>query len=77
MDVNPIMLENMKKRIGASSTTPNKVITEVSLPQEGDTNETIGETTTNTDKPIVTSNVVSKIVEVAIEEKNMRDVDTK
>jgi hypothetical protein len=65
------MLENMKKRIGASSRTPNKVITEISLPQEGDISETISETTIDTDKPIVASNVVSKIVEVAIEEQGM------
>jgi hypothetical protein len=71
------MLENMKKRIGASSTTPNKVTIKVSLLQEGDTSETIGETTIDTDKPIATSNVVTKIVEVAIEEQNLRDVDTK
>jgi len=77
VDVNAIMLENMKKRIGASSTTLNKVIIKVSLFQEGHINETIGETTTDTDKPIVTSNVVTKIVEVAIEEQNLRDVDTK
>jgi len=73
MDVNAIMLENMKKRIEASSTTPNKVIIKVSLLQEGDTSET----TTNTNKPIATSNVVTKIVEVIIEEQNLKDVDTK
>jgi hypothetical protein len=53
----------------------NKVITEVSLPQERDTNETIGKTienigkpTTNANKPIVASNVMNKVVEVVVEE---------
>ncbi len=73
MDVNAIMLENMKKRIGASSTTPNKVIIKISLLQEGDTSET----TIDTNKPIARSNVVTKIVEVVIEEQNLKDVDTK
>jgi hypothetical protein len=69
MDVNAIMLENKKIRLGESSTTPNKVIIEVSLPQEEDIDETIGEIITNTNKPIATSNVVSKTVEVTIEEE--------
>jgi hypothetical protein len=53
------------------------VLKEVSLPQEGDTSEIIGETTTNVGKPIVTSNVVGKIIEVDIEEQNSRDANTK
>jgi hypothetical protein len=69
VDVNAIMLENMKKMIGASSTTPNKVITEVSLPQEGDTGETISETTTDIDNPTAASNVVSKTIKVVVQEK--------
>ncbi len=53
------------------------MLKEVSLPQEGDTSEIIGETTTNVGKPIVTSNVVGKIIEVDIEEQNSRDANTK
>jgi hypothetical protein len=45
------------------------MIIDVSLPQEGDTCETIGKTTTNVGKPIATFNVVSKIVKVDVEEK--------
>jgi hypothetical protein len=61
------MLENMKKRTRASSATLNKVITKVSLLQEGDTGETINETT-NIGKPTTASNVVSKTIEVNVEE---------
>jgi hypothetical protein len=78
MDVNAIMLENRKKRKGTSSITPNKVITKVSLPQEGDICETIGEITINDDNPTTTSSFVRKAIEIAIEEgHNLRDVDTK
>ncbi len=57
MDVNAIMLENRMKKKGTSLAIPSKVITEVSLHQEGDD-----------DKPIVASNVVNKVIEVAIGE---------
>jgi hypothetical protein len=49
MDVNAIMLENRKKRKGASLVNPNKVIAKVSLSQEGD----IGLITINTNKPTI------------------------
>jgi hypothetical protein len=68
VDVNAIMLENRKKRTKASLAAPNKVITKVSLPREGDTSEIIGETITNVGKPIVTSNVVGKTAKVVVEE---------
>jgi hypothetical protein len=79
------MLENKKKKRGTSSVTLNKVITKVSLLQEGDTGETISKTTKDTRKPTTnvnkhaaTSSVVSKAVEVVVEEgKKLRDVDTK
>ncbi len=45
------------------------MIIEISLPQEGDNGETIGKTTTDINKPTTTSNVVSKTVEVVIEEE--------
>jgi len=48
-----IMLENMKKRKGSSLVTLNKMIIEVSLHQEEDTNETIDEIIVNIDKPII------------------------
>jgi hypothetical protein len=64
MDVNAIMLENMKKKKGASSTTPSKVIIEVSLPQEGDVDKFVA----NADKHIATSNVVNKVIEVDVGE---------
>jgi hypothetical protein len=51
------MLENRMKKKGTSLAIPSKVITEVSLHQEGDD-----------DKPIVASNVVNKVIEVAIGE---------
>jgi hypothetical protein len=68
MDINAIMLENKKKRTRTSPTTLNKVIKKVSLLQEGDIGEIIGETTTDVGKPDATSNVVGKIIEVAVEE---------
>jgi hypothetical protein len=71
VDVNAIMLENRKKRTGTSLTTPNKMIKEISLLQEGDASEFIGETTIDASKPIVASNVVGKIIEVAIEENRI------
>jgi hypothetical protein len=74
------MLENKKKRKGTSLVTLNKVITKVSLLQEGDADETISKTIKNNGKPttkvnklVATSSVVSKIIE---EGKNLRDVDT-
>jgi hypothetical protein len=70
------MLENRKKRIKTSSTTPNKMITNVSLPQEGDTGETISKTTIDVSKHVIASNVVSKTIKLYIEEnQNLRDVD--
>jgi hypothetical protein len=67
VDVNGIMLENRKKKKGTSLATPSKVITEVSLRQEGDD-----------DKPIVPSNVVNKVIEVSIgEDQNLSNVDIK
>ncbi len=78
MDVNAIMLENRKKRKGASSITPNKVITKVSLTQEGDTSETMGEITIDANKPTTTFSFVNKAIEIVVEEgHNLRDVDTK
>jgi hypothetical protein len=68
MDVNAIMLENMKKRTKTSSSTPNKVNTEVSLPQDGDINEIIGEIITDAGKLVVASNVVGKTTKVDVEE---------
>jgi hypothetical protein len=60
MDVNAITLENRKKKKRTPLTTPSKVITKVSLHQEGDV-----------DKPIATSNVVNKVIEVTIGEDHM------
>ncbi len=85
MDVNAIMLEKKKKRKRTSSVTPNKMITKVSLFQEGDTNETISKTSKDIGKPIIdvdklaaTSSVVSKVVEVVVEKgKTLKDVHTK
>jgi hypothetical protein len=57
MDVNAITLENRKKKKGVSLTTLSKVITKVSLRQERDA-----------DKPVATSNVVNKVIEVVIGE---------
>jgi hypothetical protein len=68
MDVNAIMLENMKKRTKTSSTAPNKVIIEVSLPQDKDINEIIGEIITDAGKLVVASNVVGKTTKVDVEE---------
>jgi len=65
VDVNAIMLENRKKKKGTSLATPSKVIIKVSLRQEGDD-----------DKLIVASNVVNKVIEVAIgEDQNLNNVD--
>jgi hypothetical protein len=68
MDVNAIMLENMKKRTKTSSSAPNKVIIEVSLPQDKDINEIIGEIITDAGKLVVASNVVGKTTKVDVEE---------
>jgi hypothetical protein len=71
------MLENREKRARTSLIAPKKVIKEVTLPQEGDTGEIIGETTTNVGKHVVASNVVGKIIEAIVEEKqNLRDANT-
>jgi len=83
VDVNAIMLENKKKRKGTSSIIVNKVITKVSLPQEGDIGETIGKTIEDISKPITNANklvaissVVNKAIEVATEKgHNLRDID--
>jgi hypothetical protein len=85
VDVNAIMLENKKKRRKTSSVIPNKVITKVSLFQEEGIGETIsniikdtGKPIANVDKHAATSSVLSKVVEVAIEEGIfLKDVDTK
>ncbi len=61
MDVNTIVMENKKKKKGASSTTPSKVSTKVSLPQEGD----VGKPIVDVDKHVATSNVVNKVIKVA------------
>jgi two-component sensor histidine kinase len=72
------MLENRKKRTGASLATPNKMIIKVSLLQEGDIGEIIGETTTNASKHAITSNVVNKTIKVVIEgEQSLKYDDTK
>ncbi len=82
MDVNAIMLENKKKRKGTSSIILNKVITKVSLPQEGDIGEIMSKTIEDISKPITNANklvaissVVNKAIEVATEGHNMRDID--
>jgi hypothetical protein len=85
VDVNAIMLENQKKRRRTLLVIPNKVITKVSLFQEGGIGETIsnitkdtGKPITNVDKHVTTSSVLSKVIEVVVEEGNfLRDVDTK
>jgi len=81
VDVNAIMPKNKKKRKGTSSITPKKVITEVSLPQEGETNETtenISKPTKDVVKLVAASNVMNKVVEVVVEEEqNLKDADTK
>jgi len=77
VDVNAIILENRKKRTRTSLTAPNKVIKEISLPQEGDTGEIIGKTTTDASKLVVASNVVGTIIELDVEEKqNSGDANT-
>jgi hypothetical protein len=71
------MLENMKKRKKTSSIAPNKVITKVSLPQEGDTREIIGKFIIDVNKLVDASNVIGKTTKVAIEEEyNLGDVNT-
>jgi hypothetical protein len=71
MDVNAIMMENKKKK-KTSLGNPSKVITEVSLPQEGD----VGKLVADVNKPIATSNVVNKVVKVAIgEDQSLSNVD--
>jgi hypothetical protein len=57
VDVNAITLENRKKKKGTSLVTPSKVIIEISLCQEGDVH-----------KLVAASNVVNKVIEVAIGE---------
>ncbi len=50
------------------------MITKISLPQEGD----IYKSVTNVDKPVAASNVVNKVIEVAIGEyQSLSNVDTK
>jgi hypothetical protein len=72
VDVNAIMMENKKKKKGASSRNPSKVITKVSLPQEGDVSKFVA----NVDKPIAASNVVNKVIKVAIgEDQSFNNVD--
>jgi hypothetical protein len=74
VDVNAIILENRKKEKGASLATLSKMITKISLPQEGD----IYKSVTNVDKPVAASNVVNKVIEVAIGEyQSLSNVDTK
>ncbi len=58
MDVNAIMLENRKKKKGTSLATPSKVITKVSLPQEGDVSKLI----VDANKLVAASSVVSKVM---------------
>jgi len=85
VDVNAIMLENKKKRRRTSSIIPNKVIKKVSLFREGGIGETIsnitkdiGKPITNVDKHATTCSVLSKTIEVAVEEGIfLSDVDTK
>ncbi len=64
MDVNAIMLENMKKKKGTSSTIPTKVVTKISLPQEGGVDKSIADA----NKPNATSNVMSKVIEIDVGE---------
>jgi hypothetical protein len=72
VDVNAIMMENKKKKEGTSLANPSKVITEVSLLQEGD----VGKLVANANKLIATSNVVNKVVEVVIrEDQSLSNVD--
>jgi hypothetical protein len=74
MDVNAIMMDNKKKKKGASSTNPSKMITKLSLLQEGD----VGKAVANADKLVATSNVVNKVIEVVIrEDKSLSNVDIK
>jgi len=72
MDVNAIMMENKKKKKGASSTTPSKVSTKVSLPQEGD----VGKPIADVDKHVATFNVVNKVIEVVNgEDQSLNNID--
>lgn len=72
MDVNAIMMENKKKKKGASSTTPSKVNTKVSLPQERDA----GKPVADVDKHVATTNVVNKVIEVAIgKDQSLSNID--
>ncbi len=74
VDVNAIMMDNKKKKKGASSTNPSKVITKLSLLQEGD----VGKAIANADKLVATSNVVNKVIEVVIgEDQSLNNVDIK
>jgi hypothetical protein len=71
MDVNAIMMENKKKKKGASLTTPSKVNTKVSLLQEGD----VGKLVVDVDKHVATSNVVNMVIEVATgEDQNLSNI---
>jgi hypothetical protein len=62
VDDNAIMMDNKKKKKGASSGNPSKVIVEISLPQEGD----VGKPIADVNKHVVASNVVTKVIKVAI-----------
>ncbi len=74
VDVNAIIFKNRKKKKGTSLATPSKMITKISLFQKGD----ISKSDVDVDKPIVTSNVVNKVIEIPIVEyQNLRNVDTK
>jgi len=71
VDVNSIMMENKKKKKGASLTTLCKVNTKVSLPQEGD----VGKLVVDVDKHVATSNVVNRVIEVATgEDQNLSNI---
>jgi len=51
------------------------MIIKVSLLQEGDIGEIIGETTTNASKPAITFNVVNKTIEVVIKREQSLKYD--
>ncbi len=71
MDVNAIMLENMEKK-GSIINNPKQSVTELSLPQEEDADKFVA----NANKPIVTSNVVNKVIKVVVEEdQSLGNVD--
>jgi len=71
VDVNAIMLENMEKK-GSIINNPKQSVTELSLPQEEDADKFVA----NANKPIVTSNVVNKVIKVVVEEdQSLGNVD--